>query len=152
MQRVKEERIKGGLSDLKPLEIRLVKEEAESGLWKQLVSTHHYLGYKRAWGRRLRYLVWVGDGAIGAIGWKSGALKLQSRDYFIGWSVEQRKQYLFHILNNDRFVIAEEMRVKNLASHVLARNVRMVRGGLGKPLWGEAVPVGDLHRPGAVFR
>ncbi|GFP41134.1 hypothetical protein HKBW3C_00260 [Candidatus Hakubella thermalkaliphila] len=128
MQRVKEERIKGGLSDLKPLEIRLVKEEAESGLWKQLVSTHHYLGYKRAWGRRLRYLVWVGDGAIGAIGWKSGALKLQSRDYFIGWSVEQRKQYLFHILNNDRFVIAEEMRVKNLASHVLARNVRMVRG------------------------
>ncbi|GFP40636.1 Druantia anti-phage system protein DruA, partial [Candidatus Hakubella thermalkaliphila] len=126
MQRVKEERIKGGLSDLKPLEIRLVKGEAESGLWKQLVSTHHYLGYKRAWGRRLRYLVWVGDGAIGAIGWKSGALKLQSRDYFIGWSVEQRKQYLAHILNNDRFVIAEEMRVKNLASHVLARNVRMV--------------------------
>ena len=127
MKRVKEERINCELSDLKPLEIRLVKGEMESALWKQLVSTHHYLGYKRAWGRRLCYLVWVGDEAIGALGWKSGSLKLQSRDYFIGWSVEQRTQYLSHILYNDRFVIAEGVRVKNLASHVLGRNIRMVR-------------------------
>lgn len=126
MKRVKEEKINCGLSELKPVEIRLVKGEAEAALWKQLVSRHHYLGYKRAWGRRLCYLVWAGFRAIGAIGWKSGALKLQSRDYFIGWSVEQRKQYLAHILNNDRFVIAEGVRVKNLASHVLARNIRMV--------------------------
>ncbi len=120
------QRINCRLPDLKPVEINLVQGEAESALWKQLVSTHHYLGYRRAWGRRLRYLVWAGDEAIGALGWKSGALKLQSRDCFIGWSVEQRKQYLAHILNNDRFVIAEGVRVRNLASHVLARNMRMV--------------------------
>lgn len=126
MKRVKEERVECELSDLEPVEIRLVEGEAESTLWKQLISTHHYLGYQRAWGRRLRYLVWAGDGAIGAIGWKSGSLKLQSRDCFIGWSVAQRTQYLAHILNNDRFVIAEGVRVKNLASHVLSRNIRMV--------------------------
>jgi SRSO17 transposase len=120
------QRINCRLPDLKPVEINLVQGEAESALWKQLVSTHHYLGYRRAWGRRLRYLVWAGDETIGALGWKSGALKLQSRDCFIGWSVEQRKQYLAHILNNDRFVIAEGVRVRNLASHVLARNMRMV--------------------------
>jgi len=57
-----------------------VEGKAESELWKQLVSTYHYLGYKRAWGRRLRYLVWIEDEAIGALGWKSGALQLQSRE------------------------------------------------------------------------
>jgi hypothetical protein len=31
-----------------------------------------------------------------------------------------------HVLNNDRFLILEGVRVKNLASHVLGRNVRMV--------------------------
>jgi hypothetical protein len=55
-------------------------------------------------------------------------LKLGSRDCFIGWTVQQRKQYLSHILNNDRFLIIGGVRVKNLASHVLARNVRMVSG------------------------
>jgi len=54
-------------------------------------------------------------------------LKLESRDCFIGWSSDQRRQYLAHILNNDRFLILDGVRVKNLASHVLARNVRMVR-------------------------
>jgi SRSO17 transposase len=53
-------------------------------------------------------------------------LKLESRDCYIGWSAQQRKQYLAHIINNDRFLILEGVKVKNLASHVLARNVRMV--------------------------
>jgi len=126
LERIKKERVECELSDLKPVEIRLVEGEAGSALWEQLISTHHYLGYQRSWGRRLRYLVCAGNGAIGALGWKSGSLKLQSRDYFIGWSVEQRKQYLAHIINNDRFVIAEGVRAKNLASYVLARNIRIV--------------------------
>jgi len=127
LKRLKKQRVECELSELKPVEIRLVEGKAESELWKQLVSTYHYLGYKRAWGRRLRYLVWIEDEAIGALGWKSGALQLQSRECFIGWSVEQRKQYLSHIVNNDRFVIADGIRVKNLASHILGRNIRMVR-------------------------
>jgi len=54
-------------------------------------------------------------------------LKLECRDCFIGWSSEQRKRFLAHVLNNDRFLILEDVRVKNLASHLLARTVRMVR-------------------------
>jgi len=120
-------RIECVLSDLQPVEIQLVEEEAEYGLWEQLVSRYHYLGYQRCHGRRLRYLIYAGRQMLGAIGWKSGSLKLESRDCFVGWTWQQRKQYLAHVLNNDRFLILEGVKVKNLASHVLARNVRMLR-------------------------
>ncbi len=120
-------RIECALSDLQPVEIQLVDGEAEYTVWEQLVSRHHYLGYRRYRGRRLRYLISAGDWMLGAIGWKSGSLKLESRDCFVGWTWQQRKQYLAHVLNNDRFLILEGVRVKNLASHVLGRNVRMVR-------------------------
>lgn len=120
-------RIECALSDLLPVTIQLVDREAEYAVWEQLVSRHHYLGYRRYHGRRLRYLISAGHQMIGAIGWKSGSLKLESRDCFVGWSWQQRKQYLAHVLNNDRFLILEGVKVKNLASHVLAKNVRMVR-------------------------
>jgi len=120
-------RIECALSDLQPVEIQLIEGEAEYEVWEQLVSRHHYLGYRRYHGRRLRYLISAGHQMIGAIGWKSGSLNLESRDCFIGWSWQQRKVYLAHVLNNDRFLILDGVKVKNLASHVLARNVRMVR-------------------------
>ena len=120
-------RIECALSDLQPVEIQLVDGEAEYSVWEQLVSRHHYLGYRRYRGRRLRYLISAGRQMLGAIGWKSGSLKLESRDCFVGWTWQQRKQYLAHVLNNDRFLILEGVRVKNLASHVLGRNVRMLR-------------------------
>ena len=120
-------RIECALSELQPVEIRLVEQEAENVLWEQVVSRHHYLGYRSYGGRNLRYLVCTQERLIGAIGWKSGSLKLESRDCFIGWSLEQRRRYLGHILNNDRFLILDGVKVKNLASHLLARNVRMVK-------------------------
>ncbi len=122
-----QERIECVLSDIQPVGIRLVEGEAEHALWEQLVSRHHYLGFQSYRGRKLRYLICARDRLIGAIGWKSGSLKLESRDCFIGWSSDQRRQYLAHILNNDRFLILDGVRVKNLTSHVLGRNVRMVR-------------------------
>lgn len=115
------------LSDIRPVEIQLVEQEVEHVLWEQLISRHHYLGFQSNRGRKLRYLVFARDGLIGAIGWKSGSLKLESRDCFIGWSLEQRRRYLAHILNNDRFLILDGVKVKNLASHLLGRNVRMVK-------------------------
>ena len=121
------ERIECALSELQPVEIRLVEQEAEHALWEQLISRHHYLGFQSNRGRKLRYPLSAGNHIIGAIGWKSGSLNLESRDCFIGWSWQQRKRYLAHVLNNDRFLILEGVKVKNLASHVLARNVRMVK-------------------------
>ena len=116
--------MKCALSALQPVEIHLAEQEAEKELWERVVRRHHYLGYD---GRNLRYLVCARDRLKGAIGWKSGSLKLESRDCFIGWSLEQRRRYLAHILNNDGFLILDGVKVKNLASHLLGRNVRMVK-------------------------
>jgi SRSO17 transposase len=121
------QRIECSLADLKPVEIRLVEGDGEDAFWERFVGEHHYLGYQKYRGRRVRYLICARRRVIGAIGWKSGSLKLESRDCFIGWSIEQRRQYLAHILNNDRFLIVGGVRVKNLASHVLGRNIRMVK-------------------------
>jgi SRSO17 transposase len=116
------------LTAVQPVEVRLVKSDAEHEVWRGMIARHHYLGCPRDIGRRVGYLVISHDRLIGAIGWKSAALKLEARDSFIGWTAAQRGHYLAHVINNDRFVIAEEVRVKNLASHVLARSMRMVSG------------------------
>ncbi len=119
--------IECALSDIKPIEIRLVEQEAEHELWKNLINRYHYLGSPGNFGRKLRYLIFARDRLIGAIGWNSGSLKLESRDYFIGWSSEQRRRYLAHVLDNDRFLLLDWVKVKNLASYVLARSIRKVK-------------------------
>ena len=116
------------LHQLQPVEVRLVESEAEQEMWRGIIARYHYLGCPSDRGRRVRYLVIACAVPIGAIGWKSAALKLEARDCFIGWSEGQRAQYLAHVINNDRFVIVDGVRVKNLASYVLARSMRMVSG------------------------
>jgi hypothetical protein len=70
--------------------------------------------------------VYAGEEPIGALGWKSGSLKLRARDCFVGWDARQREQYLAHVINNYRFVLVDWLRVANLASHVLGKCVREV--------------------------
>ena len=114
------------LSELKPVEMRLVGNEAEERIWEAFVNRYHWLGGGNRRGMRLKYLVQARGRLIAALGWQSGSLKLQARDCFIGWNEEQRRRYLGHVINNDRFVIADWLRVKNLASHVLATALRRV--------------------------
>lgn len=119
-------KFEGSIRELGPVEIRLVDDKAHETLWNRVVSAYHYLGHERIPGRRLKYILYAGDRVIGAIGWKSGSLKLEARDCFIGWSVEQRQQHLDHVVNNNRFLIFQWLQVKNLASHVLGRAMKMV--------------------------
>jgi SRSO17 transposase len=124
----KEPEIRCTLSQLKPVEIRLVDGEAEGQKWREFVHRHHWLGEGSNRGMRLRYLIYARGRPVAALGWQSGALKLQARDCFIGWTAEQRRRYLAHVINNDRFVIADSLRVKNLASHILSAVVRRIAG------------------------
>jgi len=119
-------RLECSLAELPSVRIELVRERTSWELWKQVVGRYHYLGVKRPTGRRLHYLVYAGEATIGALGWKGGSLKLQARDCWVGWTVAQRRQWLDRVLNNYRFVLVDWLRVPNLASHVLARAVRVV--------------------------
>ncbi len=114
------------LAELGPVSITLVEDEPSWLRWKKLVGRYHYLGVKYPTGRRLHYLVYAGAEPIGALGWKGGSLKLRARDCFVGWDVQQRKQYLDHVVNNYRLVLVDWLRVANLASHVLGRCARQL--------------------------
>src|SRR5437868_15329981 len=64
--------------------------------------------------------------------WTSPAWKMRPRDAWIGWSDEQRKRNLQWIVNNGRFLILPWVRVKGLASKILALSAGNWRT-IGKP-------------------
>lgn len=116
------------LSDLGEIRLEMVSGSSLEPVWNTLVREYHYLGHQRMFGRRLKYLALVGSRPIAALGWKTASIRLEARDCFIGWSEEQRKKYLKHVVNNNRFLILDWIRVKNLASHLLAAGVKAVTG------------------------
>jgi hypothetical protein len=69
----------------------------------------------------------------------SPAWKLQARDRWIGWTDEQRLRNLQSLVNNSRFFILPWVRVKGLASKILALSARRIQHDwevrYGKPLY-----------------
>jgi len=61
---------------------------------------------------------------VALLGWGSAALKCAARDRFIGWNEETKLKKLYLITNNVRFLILPWFRIKNLASRVLALNLK----------------------------
>jgi hypothetical protein len=112
------------LSGCEPLELILVEGKAESQLWRQQVERYHYLGCPVPFGAHLRYWVRNRDRELACLLWTSPAWKMQPRDAWIGWSDEQRQSNLQSIVNNGRFLILPWVRVKGLASKILALSAR----------------------------
>ena len=119
--------ITGSLPSLLPLCFTLVSDTDLEEHWNEWVAQYHYLGYKNLLGRRLKYLVWSGENPVAALSWSAPAAKVRARDCYIGWSPEQRKQFIHRVVNNSRFLIFPWIRVPHLASYVLARNIRQLK-------------------------
>ncbi len=109
------------------LKIELVSRTELEALWNQLVKAYHYLGYNKMIGPRVKYLVWFNKRPIAAISYNQASYRLGVRDTFINWSIEERKQSLPHILNNNRFLILRWVHVKNLASHIIALSIKHLK-------------------------
>jgi len=107
-----------------PLELALVEGPVESRLWREHMERYHYLGCRVPFGANLRYWVRNRDRELGCLLWTSPAWKMQARDAWIGWSDEQRQANLQRIVNNGRFLILPWVRVKGLASKILALSAR----------------------------
>jgi hypothetical protein len=114
--------LEGKLQELRGLKLILVtsKDRELDRQWKKLVATHHYLGYRPLCGAQVRYLITSEHGYVGALGFSAAALYLKARERWIGWSHAARQYHLPKVVANSRFVIARGVRVKNLASKVLA--------------------------------
>ena len=111
-------------SECEPLELALVEDPAESRRWREQVERYHYLGCRVPFGAHLRYWVRHGDRELACLLWTSPAWKMRARDAWIGWSDRQRRQSLQSIVNNGRFLILPWVRVKGLASKILALSAR----------------------------
>ena len=109
--------------ELEGLRLEVVQRKS-SALWNEHIDRYHYLGYKPLPGAQLRYFAYAGDRLVGLLGFGAAAWKTGPRDEWIGWSHEQRKRNLSLIVNNARFLILPWIRVKGLASKLLAMAAR----------------------------
>jgi Druantia protein DruA/DDE_Tnp_1-associated/Transposase DDE domain len=105
------------------LAVRLVQRE-ERARWRALMRQHHYLGLEQIIGESLWYLASVGSEWVALLGWGSAALKCGVRDRWIGWERALQWRRLHLIANNVRFLILPGWHQPNLASRVLALNVK----------------------------
>lgn len=118
------------LSELGP--VALVKvgsaDSKASRRWNELMERYHYLGSGPLCGAQLRYLIQSGKGQdLGALAFSAAAWRVKARDQWIGWSDGARQQNLHKVVCNSRFLICPWVKVKNLASHVLAQSARCLR-------------------------
>jgi len=115
------------LGELTPVALTRVTTLEQRALWRELVGRYHYQGHAVAYGAHLRYLVSVARPTaqvVGCLQFSSPAWRLAARDRWIGWDDRQRARNLQRIVNNSRFLVLPRVRVRNLASTVLARAAR----------------------------
>jgi len=63
---------------------------------------------------------------VACLGWGSAAWSVKSRDAFIGWDKKTKEQHLHFVANNTRFLILPWVKVKCLASKILALNIKSI--------------------------
>ncbi len=123
----------GSAGEYEPLTLQLVDKGRDGGsrLWSELVERYHYLGCRVPVGANLRYLVRSQQHparVLACLLWTSPAWKIAVRDHWIGWDDRQRQRNLQLIVNNGRFLILPWVRVRGLASKILARCARQIAG------------------------
>ena len=121
-----QEPLAGTVKDFPALRLQMVRRKPEEALWNYLVHQYHYQGYRIVVGSHLKYLAYLGETPVACLAWGSSVFRIRSRDHFIGWTGDARNRAIGYIANNTRFLILPWVRVKNLASHILAHSARVV--------------------------
>lgn len=118
--------ITGRVDQFNHIHLEMVRGSHKEKLWDYLIDQYHYLGYTQIVGSYLKYIVYIDDQLAACVGWGSAAWKVGCRDRFIGWNTEQRKNNLWGIANNVRFLILPWVDVKHFASKALALSTRIL--------------------------
>ena len=117
----------GILKDHLPVEVTAVNRTELEQLWDYMVRNYHYLGYEKMIGPRIKYLACYKGIPIAALSYKSAFFKVAARDAYIGWNTQRKNLYLRHVINNNRFLILPWVKIKNLASYLLSRTLKMLQ-------------------------
>lgn len=111
-----------GAGNVGSLVVRPVRWE-ERARWRELMSAHHYLGFRPMVGESLWYVATAEERWVALLAWAAAALKCGARDAWIGWAPALKFRRLHLIANNVRFLILPDWHLSNLASRVLALNL-----------------------------
>lgn len=118
--------LEGDLGDFPALSLMMVRRQPEEALWDHLVHQYHYRGYRILVGAHLKYLAFMDKTPVACLSWSSSVFRIQDRDSYLGWSAEHRSRDIRFVANNSRFLILPWVRIKNLASHLLAMSARVL--------------------------
>jgi hypothetical protein len=110
-------------ADLSELCVRPISSEERLG-WRLYMERFHYLGDRPVVGEHLLYAALLDSELVALLGWASAALRAPLRDEYVGWVEATKRALLRLVTNNIRFLILPWVRVRHLASKVLALNLR----------------------------
>jgi len=121
--------INSSLGQLGPVEIIMISTRGQhDDLFHCLMDRYHYLGCHGHVGEHVKYMVLDQNRRpLACLLFGSAAWKTAARDRFIGWDMPTRESNLSLMTNNTRFLILPWVRVKNLASYVLAACTKRLR-------------------------
>ena len=88
------------LAALGPVHLEVVQTPEAVVQWDAAVARWHPLGFKGAFGYRLRYFIIAGEQRLGCVLLAGAARALLVRDQWIGWDAEARRNNRVRILNN----------------------------------------------------
>lgn len=137
-------------ADLDTLEVRPIADEERLG-WRLYMQRYHYLGCRPIVGEHLLYAAFLDTELVALVGWASAAFRVPARERFIGWDETTKRQRLHLIANNVRFLVLPWVRVHNLASKVLAANLRRLPADWERR-WGHRVHVAETFVDTSRFR
>ncbi len=118
------------LEDLGTIELVAVENGScsASRIWNMLMVRYHYLGAGPLCGAQIRYLIRSSRyGWLGCLSFSAAAWRVFARDRWIGWNDPMREKHLHKVVCNSRFLILPQVRVANLASHVLSLCARRIQ-------------------------
>lgn len=105
------------------LKVRPIRAE-ELLTWRAHMERFHYLGDAALVGESLRYVAELDGELVALLSWGAASLRNAPRDHYVGWEEDGRAANLHLCVNNARFLILPWSRHPNLASRVLAANLR----------------------------
>jgi hypothetical protein len=110
-------------ADLRDLCVRPIVSEERVG-WRLYIERYHYLGDRPIVGEHLLYAAFLDNELVALLGWASAAFRAPLREAYVGWDEATKRRRLHLIANNIRFLILPWVRVRHLASKILALNLR----------------------------
>ncbi len=137
-------------ADLASLEVRPIAAEERLG-WRLYMERYHYLGDRPIVGEHLLYAALLGSELVALLGWASAAFRAPLREEFVGWDEATKRRRLHFVANNVRFLVLPWIRVRHLASKLLARNLRRLSADW-QAVWNHPLYLAETFVDTARFR